>query len=87
MVQIDYRMVYCRGGSRISIRGTWTSSEVLFGEDECENDRMGSQKGRAPEIFVCSLDLPMYCCVGDKYARYLKVAYWIDFASIADQGT
>ena len=27
--------------------------QALFGENVCENERTGSRRGRAPEIFVC----------------------------------
>ena len=55
-------LVRSGGGSRISDRGRgpiWggrgTLTWALFGENICENERIGSHEGgRAPEHFVCT---------------------------------
>ena len=49
-----------KGGSKISRRGrgpVWGGhglpTRALFGENVCENERIESHRGRAPENFVC----------------------------------
>ena len=40
-------------GAWTHFRGCGPPTRVLFGKNVCENERMGSHWGRAPENFVC----------------------------------
>ena len=41
---VKYHAILNSGGSRISRRGAWTSTRVLFGENVCENENIESRR-------------------------------------------